>query len=65
MATSEGCDSLVGATLVGNPTLTDKLKRKREGLRAELEQIEAAEKILAANPEVRDLFDIVSKVRLL
>lgn len=58
------CEAIAaGSTLSGNPTLSEKLKRKREGLQAELEQIKAAEKILAANPEVRELFDIVSKVR--
>ncbi len=46
-----------------SPSLSEKLQRNREGLEAELSQIKAAEAILAANPEVKELFDIVSKVR--
>ncbi len=64
MATGE-CETLVGSgsTILANPTLSEKLQRKREGLESELAAIKAAEEILAVNPELKKLFDIVSKVR--
>ncbi len=61
------CEPSTGALLgtnALNPTLSDKLKTKREGLEAELADIKVAEKILDENPNLKELFNLVSRVRV-
>ena len=51
---------------VGTPspsTLSSKLMNKRIHLEEELARIMKAEEILAENPKLKELFDIVSQVR--
>ncbi len=55
-----------GSAKIGLPVLsmTEKLKRRRDRLQAESDQIARVILILAKQPEVQEIFDILSKLDL-
>ena len=57
------CRAEVGGSVAENPTMSNRLKRKKEALESELKQVNMAIDIMERNPEMASLLDIVSKVR--
>lgn len=64
MVTDEMCEPAGGAmTECRRPSLSDNLKQKEDRLRRDLDDVTRARTLLEKNPELRELFDIVTRVR--
>jgi hypothetical protein len=55
------CDGSVGS--IRRNTLTENLKMRKESLERDLNDVKSALAALEKNPELQNLFDIVSRVR--
>jgi len=61
------CNTLSGALMAKiemRPTITQKLKRRKDCLEKELAEINKTLNLLTDNPKLQELFDAVSKVNV-
>lgn len=63
MATEESCEPEGRALECRRPSLSDSLKQKEDRLKRDLADVTRARELLEKNTELRELFDIVSRVR--
>jgi hypothetical protein len=63
MPTDEMCEPAGAMMECRRPTLSDNLAQKEDRLKRDLSDVTRARELLEKNPELRELFDIVTRVR--
>lgn len=63
MEISEMCKTEGGGPMMVQNDLSQKLSRERGRLESRLEDIKQAEELLEKNPTLKDLFNVVARIR--
>lgn len=57
------CETAIESGGIRESSLSQKLTSRRNQLQTELADVKRAEELLARNPELKELFDVISRVR--